>query len=162
MNWIEFIIAVVTILGGEYLLKLIFYKPSKQKASAEAVSVEKENESTAISTMRNAMEMLNAQLEYANAQVAAKDEVIQAKEATINELTARIQALYDDMCIHKGCKVRMPHKGQGKKYYEDHIDDPGLGCDYYSIETLLKKWRENQRNNNQETEDDRTESGEEV
>lgn len=141
MDWTQIIMAVVALLGGDALLRLLFFRASKKKANAEAVSVEKQNEGTAVETLKSAMEILQSQLDYANGAVAAKEEIIQALTKEKTEMSARLQALFDDMCVHKGCKLRKPHQGQGMKWYEQHADDPSLGCDYLSVEWMLKQWR---------------------
>ena len=141
MDWTQIIVAVFGLLGVIDLGRLIFFKSSKRKATAEAVNVEQQNDSTAVETLKSAMELLQAQLDYAQGQVAAKEEVIQIKDQRIITLESQIQALFDDMCVHKGCKLRKPHQGQGRKWYEMYRDDPSLGCDYLSVEWLLKQWR---------------------
>lgn len=139
--WAEIITAIAALLGGDALLRVIFLKASRRKADAEAVGQEKQNEGAAVETLKNAMEILQAQLDYANGSVAAKEEIIQALTQQKSEMSARMQALYDDMCVHKGCKLRKPHQGQGQRWYEQHADDPSLGCDYLSVEWMLKQWR---------------------
>lgn len=158
MGWTEIIVAFLGLLGACDLLgRLIFFRPTKRKANAEAEAVETQNDSAAIAALNEAIAVLRAQLDYANAQIVAKDEIIQAQTAEKMDLTARLTALYDDMCVHKGCKLRKPHQGQGFKWYEDHRDDPGLGCDFYSVEYMLKQWRarnaktENEPENGTET-----------
>lgn len=141
MDWTQLLTAIAAVLGCDALIRLLFFRASRKKATAEAISVEKQNEGTAVETLKSAMEILQSQLDYANSSVSAKEEVIQSLERDKAEMSARMQALFDDMCVHKGCKLRKPHQGHGQRWYEQHADDPSLGCDYLSVEWMLKQWR---------------------
>lgn len=136
VDWTSIILALIGLVAGGSLMSIFTFKSIKKKANAEA-------DSAAVEPLKAAIEILNQQLAAANATIATKDEIIEQKQAKITEQSNRLTALYDDMCIHKGCKLRKPHQGQGAKWHEDHIEDPSLGCDYMSIEWLLKMWRKN-------------------
>ena len=139
--WAEVFTGVAALLGCDVIIRLLFFRASKREATAVAEGVEKQNEATAVETLKSTVAVLQSQLDYANEQNVKKDEAIARLNQDKATNMARLQALYDDMCVHKGCKLRKPHQGQGMRWYEDHADDPSLGCDYLSVEWMLKQWR---------------------
>ena len=143
MDWTQIIIAVVGLIGVVDLGRVIFFRASKRKANAEATSIEKQNEGTAVEALKSSVELLSEQLRQSTAKVSEKQAVIDDLREQVQTLQLRLVSLYDDMCIHKGCKLRKPHEGQGKLWYDQHADDPSLGCDYLSVEWMLKNWRQN-------------------
>lgn len=138
MDWTQIIISALTFLaavfGGVGLGRLLFLRQNRKKANAEATSAE-------VSVLQKALETVSGQLDKERQISREKDEIIEAKNARIDNLTSTISALFDDMCVHKGCRLRRPHQGQGAKWYEQYRDDPSLGCDYLSIDTLIKQER---------------------
>lgn len=138
MDWTQIIISALSLLaavfGGVGLGRLLFLRQNRKKANAEATSAE-------VGVLKSAIESIDQQLSKAHLLIREKDEIIEAKNARIDLLTSTISALYDDMCVHKGCRLRRPHQGQGAKWYEQYRDDPSLGCDYLSIDTLIKQER---------------------
>lgn len=141
MAWTEIIIALFGILGAIDLLRLLFVKEERKKKDVENATAE-------VAVAQHANELLAKQLENAHetilrlqAENARKDEIIEAKNKVIAKLHAIIMALFDDMCVHKGCRIRKPHPGKGEAWYEKYRDDPTLGADYDSIETLMKRNR---------------------
>lgn len=141
MDWTAIIIAVAGIIGGLDLGRFIFIRLSKREKETEIEGKEKDNESVEVETLRKAIETLDQQLKSAHETV--KDYEARNRELSDENgrLKATITALFDDMCVHKGCRVRKPHQGRGQQWYENYREDPALGADYLSIETLLKQER---------------------
>lgn len=143
MDWTTVTIGVLgTISLVDLLRVLLFRKSDRREKEAEANKTELE-------VARAANEILSQQLATSQETIRGKDEIIakkddllEEKNKTIDELNSVITALFDDMCVHKGCRLRKPHQGRGKQWYEQYKDDPSLGCDYTSIDTLLKHDRE--------------------
>ena len=134
MDWIALITAVAGLITGGGVMALLTIRATRKKADAEASDA-------AVEPLKRAIDILNNQYQTAIETVKAKEECILAQQEKIQMLTNRLIALYDDMCVHKGCKLRKPHQGQGQRWYEEHSDDASLGCDFMSVETLLKRWR---------------------
>lgn len=140
---IEKIITIVAgLVAGGAVTTLFTLGSSRRKAKAEAKGSEIDNSQELVVYFKSAMGVLNEQLDRLNVTIKEKDALIERKEAEKSHYLMRLQSLYDDMCVHKGCKVRLPHQGMGGEWYESHKNDPNLGCDFLSIETLLKQWRE--------------------
>lgn len=125
---------IIGIIAGVDLIRLLFVKVDKKAKNVEIRDAE-------IAAARHANELLERQLERANETIAKKEEDITRLQGDKEVLLTANSCLYDDMCVHKGCRMRKPHQGQGRKWYEDYKDDPSLGADYESIDTLLKKER---------------------
>ena len=143
IDWTQILLSLIGFVAGGGIVGLVTLKANRRKANAEA-------DNAAVEPLKNAIDILNRQLADANVTIAQKDAKIEEKDARIILLSNRLTALYDDMCVHKGCKLRKPHQGQGAKWYEDHADDPSLGCDYLSVEWLLKGWRKRNASNTDE------------
>lgn len=142
MDWTQIIVSLIA--GGAisaFIIRIVTLSSTKKKANAEA-------DDAAVEPLKKAIDILNNQLADANAKIEQKDAQIATLVQEKTNLIARLAALYDDMCVHKGCKLRKPHQGQGQKWYDSHAEDPSFGCDYMSVEWLLKLWRKN----NSETE----------
>lgn len=142
MDWTAIITGVLTFIAGGGLVAIFTLPAIRKKANAEA-------DNAVIEPLKQAISILNEQLKTANDTIAEKNRIIDEKTQHELALSTKLTALYDDMCVHKGCKLRKPHQGQGQRWYEDHADDPSLGCDYLSVEWLLKQWR---KRNSEETE----------
>ena len=134
MDWVTLVSSIGTFIVGGGLVALVTIPAARKKANAEA-------DNAAIEPLKQAISILNDQIKTAHETIEAKDKIIEQKTQHEILLTNKLTAIFDDMCIHKGCKLRKPHQGQGQRWYEDHSDDPTLGCDFLSVETLLKKWR---------------------
>lgn len=134
MNWelgTQIIIAVIGVIGTVDLLRLLFVKEDKKGKQVQNTDAE-------VQMATHANELLSAQLERSHETIARKDKEIEALQAEKAALLAAQSCLFDDMCIHKGCRLRKPHQGQGMQWYEKYREDPSLGADYTSIDTLLK------------------------
>ena len=141
MDWTAIIIAVFGILGGLDLGRFFFLRLSKKEKETEIEGKEKDNESVEVETLRKTIETLDQQLKSSHEMLRdfeARNRVLSDENGS---LKATVTALYDDMCVHKGCRVRKPHQGRGQQWYEQYREDPALGADYLSIETLLKQER---------------------
>lgn len=147
MDWTAIITGILTFIAGGGLVAIFTLPAIRKKANAEA-------DNAVIEPLKQAINILNDQLKNANATIEEKNRIIEQKTQHEFVLANKLTALYDDMCVHKGCKLRKPHQGQGQRWYEDHADDPSLGCDYLSVEWLLKQWRA--RNGAAEDEQDKS------
>lgn len=147
MDWTAIITGILTFIAGGGLVAIFTLPAIRKKANAEA-------DNAVIEPLKQAINILNEQLKTANATIEEKNRIIEQKTQHEFVLANKLTALYDDMCVHKGCKLRKPHQGQGQRWYEDHADDPSLGCDYLSVEWLLKQWRA--RNSAAEDEQDKS------
>jgi len=148
MDWTAIIASVCALIAGGGLVAIFTLPAARKKANAEA-------DNAVVEPLKQAINILNEQLKNANKTIAEQNRIIVEKQQHEVDLSTKLTALYDDMCVHKGCKLRRPHQGQGQRWYEDHADDPSLGCDYLSVEWLLKKWRErNAQDSNEKHKDD--------
>ena len=148
MDWTSIIVAVAGLLAAVDLSRLLFprlFRKEKETEikgkETEIKGKEKENESVEVETLRKAIEILEQQLKSARETINDYEVRNRALSDENGNLKATCTALYDDMCVHKACRVRKPHQGQGRNWYENYRDDPALGADYLSIETLLKRER---------------------
>lgn len=141
MDWVTIITGILTFIAGGGLVAIFTMPAIRRKANAEA-------DNAVIEPLKQAISILNEQLRTANENIAEKNRIIEQKTQHEFVLSNKLTALYDDMCVHKGCKLRKPHQGQGQRWYDDHKDDPSLGCDYLSVEWLLKLWRKRNEENN--------------
>lgn len=141
MDWTSIIVAVAGILAAVDLTRFIFPRLFRKEKETEIKGKEKENESVEVETLRKAIEILEQQLSSAHETIKDYEERNRVLSDENGNLKATCTALFDDMCVHKACRVRKPHQGQGQRWYENYRDDPALGADYLSIETLLKKER---------------------
>ena len=131
LDWTQIILGVIGLIGAADLARLLFVKEDKKKKKVENVDAE-------VQVAQHANELLSQQLERSHETIARKDSEIEALQKEKASLLAAQSCLFDDMCIHKGCRVRKPHQGQGSQWYEKYREDPNLGADYTSIDTLLK------------------------
>lgn len=135
MSILEFILAFIScseLIG--LIVCLSTLRSTKRKANAEA-------DSAMIEPLKNTIDILNQQILDGNSRRSEIEQDNDRLHAENSTLKLRLVSLYDDMCIHKGCKLRKPHEGQGQLWYDKHADDPSLGCDYLSVETLLKEYK---------------------
>lgn len=145
MDWTIIITSIISLITGGGIIGLFTIGSTKRKASAEAKGAELKNDKTVVESLEHTIDTLQEQIDRLMASNAAKDVIIEEKSQVISKYVTRLQSLYDDMCIHKGCKLRKPHQGMGGAWYETHADDPNLGCDFLSVETLLRNWRKAQK-----------------
>ena len=131
MDWTQIILAILGLITLEGIIQFFFIKVNKKAKQVENVDAE-------VAVAQHANEMLSQQLERSHETIARKDEKIDGLQDEIASLRGVQACLFDDMCIHKGCRVRKPHQGQGALWYEKYREDPNLGADYTSIDTLLK------------------------
>lgn len=150
MDLEKIILAVFGLLGGIDLLRLLFIKQDRKKKDIENEKDSAEARDKELETARHANDLLVAQLNRANETIAdkektikAKDDLLEEKSQKIAKLVSTVTALFDDMCVHKGCRIRKPHQGQGALWYENYRNDPSLGADNLSIDTLIKQDRAN-------------------
>ena len=141
MDWTAIIVAVCGILAAIDLSRLIFPRLFKREKEAEIKGKEKESESVEVETLKKAIETLSEQLRAAHETIRDYESRNRSLSDENGDLKATCTALFDDMCVHKGCKFRKPHQGQGSKWYEKYKEDPALGADYDSIDTLIRKER---------------------
>ena len=141
MDWTAIIVAVAGALAAIDLTRLIFPKLFRREKEAEIKGKERESESVEVETLKKAIETLSEQLRAAHEAIKDYEARNRALSDENGNLKATCTALFDDMCVHKGCKFRKPHQGQGSKWYEKYKEDPALGADYDSIDTLIRKER---------------------
>ena len=141
MDWTSIIAAVAGLLAAVDLSRFIFPRLFRKEKETEIKGKEKENESIEVETLRKAIEILEQQLKSARETINDYELRNRALSDENGNLKATCTALYDDMCVHKACRVRKPHQGRGQQWYDQYREDPALGADYLSIETLLKQER---------------------
>ena len=150
MDWTKIVVAIVGIVTLEGILKLILIKVTKKGKEIENVAAE-------VAAANAANNLLTEQLKRCHDTIKAQNEQLEAKNNQIARLTATVTALFDDMCVHKGCRLRKPHQGQGAIWYEKYREDPALGADYASIDTLIKQERKARQSAEAEAEPEVTE-----
>lgn len=150
MDWTQIIVAIVGIVTLEGILKLILIKVTKKGKEIENVAAE-------VAAANAANNLMAEQLNRSHETIKALNEQLEAKNDQIARLTATVTALFDDMCVHKGCRLRKPHQGQGALWYEKYREDPALGADYASIDTLIKQERKARQSVETEAEPEVTE-----
>lgn len=134
MDWnnvTQIVVAVLGLLGAVDLLRLLFVKEDKKNKQVQNVDAE-------VQVAQHANDLLSKQLDNCHETITnlnAQNEKLQGEKA---ELLSAQSCLFDDMCIHKGCRIRKPHQGQGSEWYKKYREDPNLGADYQSIDTLLR------------------------
>lgn len=141
MDWTALLLGFLSLVGMIDLGRIFFPGLFKREKKADIVGKEKDNESVEVETLRKTIETLDQQLKSSHEMLRdfeARNRVLSDENGS---LKATVTALYDDMCVHKGCRVRKPHQGRGQQWYEQYREDPALGADYLSIETLLKQER---------------------
>lgn len=130
----DIIVAIIGVITLADLLKFFFIKQDRKEKDVK-------NKDAEIETLRHTNELLTQQLDRQAATIEKKDAEIAKLTDEKAQLMATQSCLFDDMCIHKGCRIRKPHQGKGALWYENYRNDPTLGADYDSIDTLLKKDR---------------------
>lgn len=141
MPWYEIVCLIFGAVGGLDFLRLLFFGKT-EKSNKE------------LETAREANKLLSEQLERSHEtikELTEENNGLHDDKAALLETQA---CLFDDMCVHKGCRVRKPHPGQGRTWYNNYRQDPALGADYLSIDTLMKQERAARKN--AESEDEST------
>ncbi|MBQ2006320.1 MAG: hypothetical protein II205_02025 [Bacteroidales bacterium] len=136
MDWTAIVGYAFGALGLFDLGRLVFFKSSKKKASAEADSV-------AVDVLNNALEALDKRLEEYQNLAREKDAEITRLQKELadkrNENTTK--GFY--MCVHQACPLRRPTLGRGKQYYDEHRDEDMLGADMRTLEKLIAEYKGN-------------------
>lgn len=141
MPWYEIVCLIFGAVGGLDFLRLLFFGKT-EKSNKE------------LETAREANKLLSEQLERSHETIKSlTDENTRLHEEKA-ELLETQACLFDDMCVHKGCRLRKPHPGQGRTWYNNYRQDPALGADFLSIDTLMKQERAARKN--AESEDEST------
>ncbi len=134
MDWTRILLAILGLVGTIDLIRVFFIKEDKKGKQID-------NKDSEISALQHANTLLADQLERSHETIKRQDETISSLQSDKGELLATQACLFDDMCIHKGCRLRKPHQGQGPTWYKKYREDPSLGADYLSIDTLMKQDR---------------------
>lgn len=134
MDWTQIIVAIIGVIGAVDLIRLLFVKEDRKGKQVE-------NKDKELETLRKTNDLLEQQVERSHETIMKQTDEINQLHSDKAELLATQACLFDDMCIHKGCRLRKPHPGQGMKWYNEYRQDPALGADYLSIDTLMKQER---------------------
>ena len=127
----DIIMAIIGVITLADLLKFFFIKQDRREKDIS-------NKDKEIAAVQHTNDILQQQLDRAATSIEKKDEKISELTQERAELMATQSCLFDDMCIHKGCRLRKPHQGKGSLWYKQYKEDPAMGADYYSIDTLIK------------------------
>ncbi len=138
MDWTQIVIAILGVVGAFDLGRILFFRANKKKANAEADNIVIEGMERTIAAMTS--------------RIDSDEEAMRRKDAKIEELYNEKNALREDlasaqtlMCIHMGCAVRKPVRGQGAEWLRDHKNDPALGVDYLPINQLIRQYGEQKK-----------------
>ena len=133
MDWTQIIVAVLGTFGVLDFGRILFFKERKKKEGSEADNIAIDGMEKTIASMEKRM--------------AADAEAMDKKDAKIESLYDEKNELREDlasaqtlMCIHMGCALRKPARGQGAEWLRDHKSDPALGVDYLPVNQLMKKY----------------------
>lgn len=146
MDWTQIIVAVLGLISFADIIRLLFFKEEKKERQVETKDKE-------VETLRKTQELLEQQVERSHETIMKLTDENNALHTQNAELLATQACLFDDMCIHKGCRLRKPHPGQGMKWYNAYREDPALGADYLSIDTLMKQDRASRNSSEKQTEE---------
>ena len=131
MDWTQVIVAVLGVVTLEGLVQFFFIKVRRRHEQIKNVDSQ-------VEVAQHANDLLSKQLDNCHETIKQLNEENNGLHAQNAALLATQSCLFDDMCIHKGCRIRKPHQGQGQLWYENYRNDPTLGADYHSIDTLIK------------------------
>lgn len=146
MDWTQIIVAVLGLISFADIIRLLFFKEEKKDRQVETKDKE-------VETLRKTQDLLEQQVERSHETIMKLTDENNALHTQNAELLATQACLFDDMCIHKGCRLRKPHPGQGMKWYNAYREDPALGADYLSIDTLMKQDRASRNSSEKQTEE---------
>ena len=130
----DIILAIIGVITLADLLKFFFIKQDRREKDIS-------NKDKEIAAVQHTNDILQQQLDRSATSIEKKDGEIAKLTQERAELMATQSCLFDDMCIHKGCRLRKPHQGKGSLWYQQYKEDPTMGADYYSIDTLIKMER---------------------
>ena len=128
MPWYNILVLIFGAIGGLDFIRLLFFGKT-------------EKNSKELETAREANKLLSEQLERSHETIKDLTEENNGLHEDKAQLLETQACLFDDMCVHKGCRLRKPHPGQGRTWYNNYRQDPALGADYLSIDTLMKQER---------------------
>lgn len=145
----DILMAIIGVITLADLLKFFFIKQDRREKDIS-------NKDKEITAVQHTNDILQQQLDRSASAIERKDGEIAQLTAERADLIATQSCLFDDMCIHKGCRLRKPHQGKGSLWYQKYKDDPTQGADYDSIDTLLKRDRAERltREKGEKTEED--------
>ena len=112
MDWTSIIVAVAGLLAAVDLSRLLFPRLFRKEKETEIKGKEKENDSVEVETLRKAIEILEQQLSSAHETIKDYEERNRVLSDENGNLKATCTALFDDMCVHKACRVRKPPRGK--------------------------------------------------
>ena len=147
MDWTQILVAICGMVSLADLLRVVFFR-KEDKHDKQVETKDKE-----VETLRKTQELLEQQVERSHETIMKLTDENNALHTQNAELLATQACLFDDMCIHKGCRLRKPHPGQGMKWYNAYREDPALGADYLSIDTLMKQDRASRNSSEKQTEE---------
>lgn len=147
MDWAALISALSGILSGGGVVALLNWRAEKRKAEAEA----KQAEAEATKTSAESKSMLSASedkfIDQIQEQAQSYMQALKEKDAKIEELYASLRTEQNktivcasNLCIHHGCEQRMPGKGLGLNWVNDHKAETDLGGDYDSLDLIYQDW----------------------
>ena len=146
MDWTQIIVTVLGVITFADIIRLLFFKEEKKDRQVETKDKE-------VETLRKANDLLEQQAERSHETIMKLTDENNTLHTEKAELLATQACLFDDMCIHKGCRLRKPHPGQGMKWYNAYREDPALGADYLSIDTLMKQDRASRNSSDKQAEE---------
>lgn len=139
----DFVTIITGVLGaatGGGLIEFLHWRANKRKANAEASQAEGTADATKMDAMGRFVDQLQEQEDK-------HLDLIKQKDARIEELTERLKTDSNDkvlaqqsMCLHFGCNLRKPERGQGGRWQLEHVQDISLGADYTPVNVLLKEY----------------------
>ena len=101
------LLGLIGVIVGAFTIEglgmFFFIKEIKKHKKVENVDAE-------VAVAQHANELLSSQLERSHETIARKDKQIDEQQKKITSLLAAQSCLFDDMCIHKGCRLRKPHQ----------------------------------------------------
>ena len=147
MDWTQIVLGILGLFAVGDLVRILFFREEKHDKQVETKDKE-------IETLRKTNDLLEQQVERSHETIMKLTEENNKLHDEKAELLATQACLFDDMCIHKGCRLRKPHPGQGIKWYNKYREDPTLGADYLSIDTLMKKDRADRKDGSKNDEEE--------
>ena len=144
MNHTELILtAFLALFGGLNIFQFLFFRSTKktyaanaEKASQQAMTVSRENDSKAVETLKEVIDELRESLEI-------KSKELKEKEDIIDSLKEDKYIAANHLCLHMGCVLRRPDSGMGARWLELNRERTTLDVDYMPINMLLKDYGAN-------------------
>ena len=120
------IMAIIGAVGGVSIWKLATAKDQVKKEHVEAEDMEIEAMKKVIAELREQIDRLNEEV---------------AKLKAINEENDSRRYFAENLlCVHKGCAMRKPELGAGRKWWEANSTDGDLECDAKSTNDLIVEY----------------------